>query len=101
MCEVVNIKNGCAYDVYIGRPSFWGNPFSHRAGTLASYRVRSRADAISSYEKLLLSSPDMLSHLPELVGKKLGCFCHPKPCHGHILKKYVDRIERGLPLTLF
>ena len=28
----------------------------------------------------------------ELQGKTLGCFCKPHPCHGDIIKEYLDRI---------
>lgn len=31
---VVHCKKA-PYDVYIGRPGPWGNPFSHQSGTLA------------------------------------------------------------------
>ena len=45
---VVN-KRFDAYDVYIGRPSQWGNPFSHREGTLAKYKVATREEAMRKY----------------------------------------------------
>jgi len=101
MCEVVNIKTGAKYDVYIGRPSKWGNPFSHREGTLAQFKTSSRKEAIDMYEKYLLSNTELLNSLHELQDQVLGCWCHPKACHGHILKKYVDKLEKGLPPTLF
>lgn len=28
----------------------------------------------------------------ELQGKTLGCFCKPHPCHGDIIKEYLDRM---------
>lgn len=104
MCEVVNIRTLTRFDethVYIGRPSKFGNPFSHRDDTLAEHKVATRAEAIRQYEAYLLSSPELLSQLHELKGKTLTCWCKPKACHGDILKKYVDRLEKGLPLTLF
>jgi len=103
MCEVTNIKGAPLDDghVYIGRPSKWGNPYSHREGTLAKYKVSTRKEAIERYEKYLLSSPELMSSLHELKGKVLTCWCKPKACHGDILKKYVDKLEKGLPATLF
>ena len=79
------------YDVYIGRPSKWGNPFSHHEGTNAEFKVGSRAEAIQQYEKWILDQPQLMSSLIELRGKTLGCWCSPKPCHGNILSKMVER----------
>lgn len=95
MCKVVHFKKE-SYDVYIGRPSVWGNPFSHKKGTLAEFKVSSRKEAIEKYEEYLLSRKDLMDKLPELKGKTLGCWCKPSSCHGDILKKYVDILENGL-----
>jgi hypothetical protein len=81
--QVVHCKRE-PYDVYIGRPSKWGNPFSHKDGTLARFKVATREEAIAKYRERLLSSP--LRHvLHELRGKVLGCWCKPLPCHGDVL----------------
>lgn len=73
--------------VYIGRPSKWGNPFTDRPNSLARWRVKSRAIAVSSYERWIRDQPELLAALPELEGKILGCWCDPLPCHGHVLLK--------------
>jgi len=78
------------FDVYIGRGSVWGNPYSHREGTLAEHIVGSRSEAIQKYEEYLLSNEDLMRRLPELKGKILGCWCKPKSCHGDILLKYAN-----------
>ena len=78
------------YDVYIGRPSKWGNPFSHQEGTLAKFKVASRDDAVDEYEKWLQSQPELLAALPELKGKVLGCWCAPKRCHGDVLSRLAN-----------
>ncbi|UJW28818.1 DUF4326 domain-containing protein [Saccharothrix sp. AJ9571] len=88
--EVVN-KQTSAYDVYIGRGSVWGNPFPlPRLHTDAD-----RAHVIERYERHLLTSPGLLSRLHELRGKRLGCYCAPKPCHGDVLKRYAEAFEFG------
>ena len=87
--------------VYVGRPSVWGNPYSHKMGTLAVFKTATRAEAVRSYERYLLSNAELMDRLHELCGKTLVCWCHPKPCHADVLKKYVDRMEKGIPLTLF
>jgi hypothetical protein len=71
------------YDVYIGRPSKWGNPFQiGRDGT--------RAEVLAKYREWLSGQPQLLAAIGELRGKTLGCWCDPAPCHGHILAKLAD-----------
>jgi len=82
------------FDVYVGRGSKWGNPYSHKGGTLAEEAVGSRAEAIKKYEEYLLSNKDLMRDLPELKGKVLGCWCKPKSCHGDILIKYANGSSR-------
>ena len=41
----------------------------------------------------LNSSPELLAGLGDLVGKELGCWCKPNPCHGDIL---VEECKRWL-----
>ena len=102
-CKVVNL-NKDEYDIYIGRGSKWGNPFSHRDGTKAEYIVSSRKEAIESYENWIRygDGEHLLDDLHELDGKILGCFCKPKACHGDILLKLLDESKRsGLESILF
>lgn len=87
---VVRVDRANRYDVYIGRPSIWGNPFSHKPGTLAQFRVKDRAEAIAAYERWIQTQPDLLARLPELRGKVLGCWCAPMPCHGDVLVRMAN-----------
>lgn len=75
------------YDVYIGRPSKWANPFYWKEGSLAKYVVSSREEAISKYKEWILTQPELLKDLGELEGKTLGCWCNypAQDCHGRIL----------------
>lgn len=83
MTKVVHCKKEI-YDIYIGRPSKWGNPFSiGKDGT--------REEVIQKYEAWLLKQDNLLKALPELKDKILGCWCKPKSCHGDILIKYLER----------
>lgn len=75
---VVHCKKA-KYDVYIGRPSKWGNPFSIG-------KDGNRNEVISKYLEWVQAQPKLMRALPELKGKTLGCWCAPKPCHGHILE---------------
>ncbi len=79
---VVHCKREHA-DVYIGRPSKWGNPF--KIG-----RDGDRAQVIAKYREWLSHQPQLLAQLPELRGKRLGCWCKPLPCHGDVLAELAD-----------
>ena len=78
------------FDVYVGRGSKWGNPYSHKEGTLAEYVVESRREAVQRFEEYLLSNEELMGSLSELKGKTLGCWCKPKSCHGDILLRYAN-----------
>jgi len=73
------------YDVYIGRPSIWGNPFSHKPSCLAETKVATRYEAIDKYREWIKTQPDLMASLEDLRGKRLGCWCRPKLCHGDVL----------------
>jgi hypothetical protein len=92
MCTVVH-KNKSDWDVYIGRGSKWGNPFSHIAGTKASFIVSTREEAIESYRKWITEGEGkyLLKHLHELKGKVIACWCKPKACHGDVLAELVEK----------
>jgi len=86
------------YDVYIGRPSFWGNPYSHLINSKTPYKVETRLDAIKAFRYMVNSDPDYIKLVKfHLKGKVLGCWCHPKPCHGDVLAQ----IANGISLQKF
>lgn len=94
--KVVHCKKE-KYDVYIGRPSKWGNPYSHQRGTLAEFLVDSRQEAIAKYEQYVRATPELLAALPELNHKILGCWCKPLPCHGDVLVSLVKELRPTWP----
>jgi hypothetical protein len=75
-------------DVYIGRPSPWGNPFAiGRDGT--------RAEVIEKYRRWI-TGPDRVAvalraNLHRLRGRRLVCWCAPAPCHGDVLAELADK----------
>ncbi len=90
MTSVVHCKHE-PYDVYIGRPSVYGNPFSHLPRTRARFRVKTRDEAVRRYEAWIRAQPELMARARrELRGKILGCWCHPLPCHGDVLARIVD-----------
>jgi hypothetical protein len=79
------------FDVYIGRPSVWGNPYSHLDGTLAQYRVKDRGEAIERFREWFLGQPELVARArKELRGKVLGCWCKPAGCHGDVIAEIID-----------
>jgi len=87
--KVVNLHKS-PYDVYVGRGSKWGNPYTHMEGTTADFKVATREEAIANYREYIMNKPELFAQLPELKGKVLGCFCKPKSCHGDILKQLCE-----------
>ena len=91
--KVVHCKKE-PYDVYIGRPSKWGNPYTHLDdSTRAQFKVSSREEAIKKYEEWITEGEGkhLLNDLHELDGKILGCWCKPKRCHGDVLIKLIEK----------
>jgi hypothetical protein len=88
MAEVVHLRRRggvevVSCDVYIGRPMYqggwrlagskWANPF--RIGPDGD-----RAAVLAKYEAHVRQSPQLLADLPELRGKRLGCWCVEATC---------------------
>jgi len=71
------------YDIYIGRPSKWGNPF-------IIGKDGDREEVIEKYKIWLVYKSNLLSEIGELKRKKLGCFCKPEACHGDVLAAFAN-----------
>lgn len=76
--------------VYIGRGSKWGNIFTHRRDVAEKsggkvMLVSSRDEAVERYQKYIWNNQELRSHLPELQGRDLVCYCAPQRCHGDVL----------------
>jgi len=78
--------------IYVGRPSKWGNPFEiGKDGT--------REQVIAMFRDYILSS-DLMKDLHELRGKDLVCWCHPLACHADVLMELANSKELcGTPST--
>lgn len=96
MTTVVNIRQA-SYEVYIGRAGrgkdgYFGNPFKLKEGenrgvTLEKYR--------EYFYDRLKKDPVFKKRIHALKGKLLGCFCKPSPCHGDIIKEYLDSLQEA------
>ncbi len=92
--RVVNIRKE-DYDLYIGRAGkgedgYFGNPIKLEPG-------EGRGATLERYKEFfynrLQSDPEFKERVENLKGLTLGCFCKPNPCHGDIIKEYLDSIE--------
>lgn len=89
--NVVHYKKS-NYDIYIGRPSKWGNPF-------VIGRDGDRLEVIRKYRDWIVTQPELMAALPELKGKILGCWCRPAFCHGDVLMELIEN-EGIVPISI-
>jgi hypothetical protein len=82
---VVNLQNS-PYDVYIGRPSIFGNPYS-----MKSYTRKMCIELYKGYFKYKLNLPVFREEVLKLKGKTLGCYCKPLACHGDIILEWLNQ----------
>ncbi|HEC65134.1 MAG TPA: DUF4326 domain-containing protein [bacterium] len=72
------------YEIYIGRPSIFGNP----------YRSGSRDENCDHYEEYFQSriqnDSGFKRQVLTLKDKRLGCFCKPERCHGDTIVAYLE-----------
>lgn len=87
---VVNMRNGNKnFDVRIDRQSEWGNKYHMRRDTLEERNRVCDEHATSLWLKIY-SGDITLSQLDALYGKRLGCWCFPKRCHGNDIVEAVE-----------
>lgn len=84
-------------EIYVGRPSMFGNPYSHLNGTLAEFKVKNREIAIKNYEIYYLPKiRDELHKIKEQYKNTticFNCFCVPKKCHAISLIKEIKNLD--------
>lgn len=97
---VVNLKghgDDPAFEdvIYVGRAMHrggWHLPASPLANPFRLGSDGSRAEVVAKYREYLLARPDLLALLPELQGKRLGCWCAPEPCHADVIAELADTV---------
>jgi hypothetical protein len=83
--------------IYIGRGSYWGNPFIMKDKSLEE-RNRVVEDYRQYLWKKVKSGDSTLIKQTELLLKEeltwdavyLSCFCHPLGCHGDVIVQYLN-----------
>lgn len=97
--KVVN-RHYEAYDVYCGRGTPWGNPYSHDRRWVSPDKVcASRDEAVEMYRlhfyKCLHTVPGFAEQTRSLAGMRIACSCKPARCHCDII---VEWFELGCPM---
>lgn len=86
VCRVVN-KYSSEYDINIQRGTIFGNPYSFE-----EYGDQAIPMFKEYFISLIRDGKITKSHLEVLRGQRLGCSCKPKPCHGDIIAKIVNKV---------
>lgn len=98
--RVVNIKketrfasqrSNPSYE-YIGRGSYWGNPYSMFAEGESREEVIRKFKYDFDFDKFPNKKK---SEVYKLAGKRLGCFCKPDACHGDVLASFLNSWDDG------
>lgn len=98
--RVINIKRETEYKgqkstpgyEYIGRGSYWGNPYSmyedgeDREEVIRKYKYDFDFEKFPNKDK---------KEVYKLAGKRLGCFCKPEACHGDVLANFLNSWDDG------
>lgn len=89
--EYKSVKSTPDYE-YIGRGSYWGNPYSMYETGEDREEVIRKFKYDFDYEKFPKKEK---KEVYKLIGKRLGCFCKPQACHGDILANYLNSYDDG------
>lgn len=82
MVEITRVvhRNKESFDVLIDRTSIFGNP--HFEG--------SRTENIANFRKYFYENKELQDEAEKLRGKRLGCWCKPKACHGDVIVEFLE-----------
>lgn len=89
--EFAGIKSNAVFE-YIGRGSYWGNPYSMFAEGDSREEVIRKFRYDFDHEKFAKKEK---SEVFKLAGKRLGCFCKPDACHGDVLADFLNSWDDG------
>lgn len=84
--------------VYLGRRQWWGRGRlldGHPLANRYSVGKYGRDVALNLYRNDLVRRPDLEQQLEALRGRILACWCHPLPCHCHIVAELIDQRTGG------
>jgi hypothetical protein len=107
--EKIKVVNKYAHeatsdDIYIGRGSVFGNPYSHLESEHPTVLCRDREESLEKYNEWFTGvvtgcgckHKSLHQKLREIIVKlrmgeevNLVCFCKPKACHGDTIRNYI------------
>jgi hypothetical protein len=101
MTTVVNLRLD-KYDVYCGRGSLFGNPYSHLPYGKHQFQVATRDEACDRFQehfdKRIAEDKEFKKEVLKLKDKRLGCYCKQKNkfvrCHVDTIKDWLDNYEK-------
>ena len=79
-----------SWEVSIGRPGPFGNPFYLPRGSSLEERAACIAKFKFYFERRVREEPEFRAALETLRGKVLGCYCKPLACHGDVIVEYLE-----------
>lgn len=92
--------------IYVGRPSIFGNPYSHTSEE-ATEDLSGRQVAIEKFrvhlnKKMQEKGSPLAREVLRLARRvrmgedlKLVCWCAPKPCHAEVIREYIYKELQG------
>ena len=103
---ILNVKNKRTHipeagkvDVYCGRGSILGNPYTHKQGTKAQFIMESRDEAVDAYRDYfktqMETNAEFLNEMRRIyrIARKsevnLVCYCAPLRCHCSVIKAFL------------
>jgi len=69
-------------------------PRSDFANPFVGLRDAGRETMVAKYREWLSDRPELLSRVPELAGRAIGCWCAPEPCHADVLAEESRNADR-------
>lgn len=102
-CKIEDFTNH-PNNVYIGRGSVLGNPYTHdgKKSSLARLSFKTREEAISAYKlyfnamyendiEFKLTVDNIYEKYKNGEDIYLQCFCKPLPCHGDYIREVLEK----------
>lgn len=86
--------------IYIGRGSPFGNPYKMKNNSLEERKRVIDKFKIMFYSEMGKPLRDMAKGIAlKYDNIALTCWCHPLPCHGDVIKQYIDETVERIDLS--